>query len=158
MTWLGKDDVILRHRCLQVLRQPMSSLLIFCIKLCMHFSSVSCSEHSPSISSPFIITIICSQKYQDGMVYVPSFIKIGQLVPIILLVADPGQTYLYFLHPVMSHVTKVYLGTANTTTDYKPILKCLIFGLFYFHPTTCFDLSRSSSGVFYELHTSLDPF
>jgi hypothetical protein len=33
----------------------------------------------------------------------------------------------------------------NTTIGYK----CLIFGLIYFHPTTCLDL-ESSSGAFYE--------
>jgi hypothetical protein len=46
-------------------------------------------------------------------------------------------------------VSKVDLGAINTTVDYKPTLKCLIFGLFYFHPTTGFSLSRSSSGDFY---------
>jgi hypothetical protein len=30
-----------------------------------------------------------------------------------------------------------------TKVDYKPILKCLIFGLHYFHPSTCFSLSGS---------------
>jgi hypothetical protein len=51
----------------------------------------------------------------------------------------------------MTIVLKTYLGTVNTV-DCKPILKCLIFRLFYFHPTTCFDLSKSSSVGFYELH------
>jgi hypothetical protein len=45
--------------------------------------------------------------------------------------------------------SKVDLGAINITVDNKPILKCLIFGLFYFHLTTGFDLSRSSSGGFY---------
>jgi hypothetical protein len=49
------------------------------------------------------------------------------------------QNYLNFLHPVEYHVSKVYLGAVNTAIDYKPILQCLIFWL-YFHPTTCFDL------------------
>jgi hypothetical protein len=57
----------------------------------------------------------------------------------------------------MYHVSKVhvYLEAVNTTVDYKPILKCVIFGLFYFRPTTCVDLSRSPSGGFYELQMSL---
>jgi hypothetical protein len=36
------------------------------------------------------------------------------------------------------------LEVGNIITDYKPILKYVIFGLFYFHHTTCFHLSRSS--------------
>jgi hypothetical protein len=62
--------------------------------------------------------------------------------------------YIYFLHPFVYHVTKVHSGAVGTI-DYKPILKCLIFGLFYFHSTTCFDLSRSLSGGLHELHISL---
>jgi hypothetical protein len=46
-----------------------------------------------------------------------------------------------------TNLGRVYLGSVSTTVDYKPILKYLIFGLFYFHPTTCFDLPRSLSGV-----------
>jgi hypothetical protein len=46
-----------------------------------------------------------------------------------------------------SSVTKVYkyFGAVNTTVDYKPILKYLIFGLFYsyFHLVIYFDLSIS---------------
>jgi hypothetical protein len=60
--------------------------------------------------------------------------------------AAVAQNYLYFLRFVVYHVSKVYFGAVNTTVDYKPALKCLIYWLFYFHPTTCFDLSRSSSG------------
>jgi hypothetical protein len=36
----------------------------------------------------------------------------------------------------------------------EPILKCLIFELFYFHPTTCFNLQRPLSGGL-RIHTSL---
>jgi hypothetical protein len=43
----------------------------------------------------------------------------------------------------------VQLTAINTTTQYKSSLKSLIFGLFYFHSTTCFDLQRSSSGGLY---------
>jgi hypothetical protein len=46
---------------------------------------------------------------------------------------------------------KVYLQAVNTAVDYKLVLKCLIFGLFYFRPSACFDLSRSSTGDFNEL-------
>jgi hypothetical protein len=49
------------------------------------------------------------------------------------------------------------LSDVNTTVDYKPILKCVIFGFFYFHPTTCFDLSISSCG-FYEFHVISELF
>jgi hypothetical protein len=44
-----------------------------------------------------------------------------------------------------------YAGTVNTTIDYKRILKLLILWLFYFHPTTYFDLSGLSDD-FYEIH------
>jgi hypothetical protein len=40
----------------------------------------------------------------------------------------------YSLHPVVLHVTKVYLEEPSTQQlIIKPILKCLIFGFFYFH-------------------------
>jgi hypothetical protein len=39
----------------------------------------------------------------------------------------------YFLHPVVLHVSEVYLGAINTAVNYKPILKCLIFRFFYLH-------------------------
>jgi hypothetical protein len=42
------------------------------------------------------------------------------------------------------HVSNVYLGAVITTIDYKLILKCLIFVLFYFYSTACFGLSRSA--------------
>jgi hypothetical protein len=40
---------------------------------------------------------------------------------------------------------KVYLRDVNTTTDYKTILKCLIFGSVYFHLITGFDLQSLAS-------------
>jgi hypothetical protein len=40
------------------------------------------------------------------------------------------------------HKLEVNLGVAYTT-HYKAILKCSIFGLFYYHPVICFDLQRS---------------
>jgi hypothetical protein len=44
---------------------------------------------------------------------------------------------------LQDHLLKVYLWAINATIDYKPMLKCLIFGLFwYFHPTTCFDVIK----------------
>jgi hypothetical protein len=46
-----------------------------------------------------------------------------------------GEKYLYFLHPIVYHLSKVHLRAINAI-DYNPILKRLIFGLFYFHPTT----------------------
>lgn len=51
------------------------------------------------------------------------------------LITSSFQNYLYFLHPVEYHVSKVYVGAVNRAINYNPILKCLIFGL-YFHPTT----------------------
>jgi hypothetical protein len=62
----------------------------------------------------------------------------------------PDTLHLYFLQPVVYHVSEVY----NTTINYKPILTCLIIWLFYFHPTTCFNLSRALR-VFYKLNMSL---
>lgn len=44
----------------------------------------------------------------------------------------------------MHHVSKLYLGAVNTTVDCKHILKCLIFGLFYYYHTACFGLSGSA--------------
>jgi hypothetical protein len=40
---------------------------------------------------------------------------------------------LHLLHPVVCPVMKVHLVAVNTTVDYKPILKYLIFGLYYFY-------------------------
>jgi hypothetical protein len=50
----------------------------------------------------------------------------------------------------------VFLGAINTAVDFELILKCLIFGLFYFHLTTCFDLARSSSGGFVNTYIVID--
>jgi hypothetical protein len=46
--------------------------------------------------------------------------------------------YVYFLHPVVYHVTKVYLGVVHTTADYKPMLKSTV------HPIPT-NISTSSS-------------
>jgi hypothetical protein len=34
----------------------------------------------------------------------------------------PSAVVFYFLHPVVYHVTKEYLGAVDATVDYKPIL------------------------------------
>jgi hypothetical protein len=46
--------------------------------------------------------------------------------------------YLYFLHPIVYHVTKVYSGVVHTTVDYKSILKPTV------HPIPT-NISTSSS-------------
>jgi hypothetical protein len=48
--------------------------------------------------------------------------------------------YLYFLHPLMHHVTKVHLGTINTTTDYKPNVEYFSYFIFIpLHVSICQD-------------------
>jgi hypothetical protein len=64
------------------------------------------------------------------------------------------EVYLYFLDPLVHHVTKAYLRTISTTVAYKQIFKCLIPCSFHFNPTTCFKLYTSSS-VSCKLHESL---
>jgi hypothetical protein len=45
---------------------------------------------------------------------------------------------LNFLHPVVYHVSQVYLGAVDTTINYKPILKYLVFDLRYLFQFTKF--------------------
>jgi hypothetical protein len=53
-----------------------------------------------------------------------------------------SMEYQYFPKQLMDS------GASNTIIDYKPILKYLIFGLFYFRPTTCFDYQDHHQVVF----------
>jgi hypothetical protein len=38
----------------------------------------------------------------------------------------PSEVVIYFLHPVVYHVTKEYLGAVNAAVDYKPIIIKLV--------------------------------
>lgn len=53
----------------------------------------------------------------------------------------------------VSDVIQTFIDIKGIIDSHKPILKCLIFGYFYLHPTTCFSLHRSPSGVL-QIHMS----
>jgi hypothetical protein len=114
---------------------------------------------SSSIMEYSIVTSICLPITIRGARYMTKVLHEYVVVSIVTrrkasietshILIQPLVVPLFYASSCVSYNNRIYLGAVNTTVDYKPIIKCLIFGLFYLHPTTCFDLSRSTSGDFY---------
>jgi hypothetical protein len=68
---------------------------------------------------------------------------------------------LYLLHPVMYHISKVYLRAASTTIYYKIDIKMFVIWFIYnpLHVSVCRDqVVHEYTSVIIELSIKMDPY